>query len=145
MQETRQVFEKLYSYIGKNIKNLVERPDEDHVFRLHKNRLYYVRESLMRKATNVRRSPACSSAIRAMQEKLERDAELLSVQVSREKLIYLGQAIGKFTHSGKFRLTVGALDLLVQHAKYKVCRAVPPGELPAVVYIECQGGHPSEH
>jgi ribosome biogenesis protein Nip4 len=53
-QETKQVFEKLHTYIGKNIKNLVERPDEDHVLRLHKNRVYYVRESLMRKATNVR-------------------------------------------------------------------------------------------
>lgn len=53
LQETRQVFEKLHTYIGKNIKNLVEGPDEDHVLRLHKNRVYYVRESLMRKATNV--------------------------------------------------------------------------------------------
>ncbi len=52
-QETRQVFEKLHTYIGKNIKNLVDRPDEDYVLRLHKNRVYYVRESLMRKATNV--------------------------------------------------------------------------------------------
>lgn len=34
----------------------------------------------------------------------------------------LGACIGKFTHSGKFRLTIGALDLLAQYAKYKVGR-----------------------
>lgn len=28
--------------------------------------------------------------------------------------------MGKFTHSGKFHLTIGALDILAQHAKYKV-------------------------
>lgn len=53
-EETKQVFEKLYKFIGKNIKNLVDRPDEPHCFRLQKNRVYYVRESLMKKATNVR-------------------------------------------------------------------------------------------
>lgn len=52
-QETKTVFEKLHKYIGKNIRHLVERSDEDYVLRLHKNRIYYVRESLMRRATNV--------------------------------------------------------------------------------------------
>jgi 60S ribosome subunit biogenesis protein NIP7 len=47
------VFEKLFKFIGKNIKALVDRPDEPHCFRLQKNRVYYVRESLMKKATNV--------------------------------------------------------------------------------------------
>lgn len=47
------VFEKLYKFVGKNIKNLVDRPDEPYCFRLQKNRVYYVRESLMKKATNV--------------------------------------------------------------------------------------------
>lgn len=42
------------------------------------------------------------------------------LQVAREKLVHLGTCIGKLTHSGKFRLTVGALDILAQHAKYKV-------------------------
>lgn len=35
----------------------------------------------------------------------------------------LGTCIGKFTHSGKFRVTIGALDLLAQYAKYKVRRS----------------------
>eukprot|EP00798_Chlamydomonas_sp_ICE-L_P011441 gene11441-34149_t len=91
-EETKQVFEKLYKFIGKNIKNLVDRPDDPHCFRLQKNRVFYVRESLMKKATNV----------------------------SREKLSSLGTCIGKLTHTGKFRLTIGALDMLAQHAKYKI-------------------------
>lgn len=41
-------------------------------------------------------------------------------QVARDKLTALGACIGRFTHSGKFRLTIGALDLLAQYAKYKV-------------------------
>ena len=42
------------------------------------------------------------------------------MQVARDKLISLGSSIGKLTHTGKFRLTIGALDILSQHAKYKV-------------------------
>ena len=53
VQETKAVLEKLYKYIGKNIKNLIDRPDEPYCLRLHSNRVYYVRESLMRRATNV--------------------------------------------------------------------------------------------
>lgn len=45
----------------------------------------------------------------------------LHLQVSRDKLVSLGTCIGKFTHSDKFRLTIGALDILAAHAKYKVC------------------------
>lgn len=40
--------------------------------------------------------------------------------MARDKLVSLGTCIGKFTHSGKFHLTIGALDILAQHAKYKV-------------------------
>lgn len=40
--------------------------------------------------------------------------------VGRDELASLGQCIGKFTHSGKFRITVGALDVLSKYAKYKV-------------------------
>ena len=52
-EETKMVFEKLYKFIGKNIKLLIDRPDEPHCFRLQKNRVFYVREALMKKATNV--------------------------------------------------------------------------------------------
>jgi 60S ribosome subunit biogenesis protein NIP7 len=90
--ETRMVFEKLHKFIGKNIKALVERTDDPHCLRLQKNKVFYVREDLMRRATNI----------------------------ARDKLIALGTCIGKFTHSGKFRLTIGSLDVLSQYSKYKV-------------------------
>lgn len=45
---------------------------------------------------------------------------VVTLQVARESLISLGVCIGKFTHSNKFILTIGALDILAQHAKYKV-------------------------
>lgn len=90
--ETRMVFEKLHKFIGKNIKSLVERTDDPHCLRLQKNKVFYVREDLMRRATNI----------------------------ARDKLIALGTCIGKFTHSGKFRLTIGSLDVLSQFSKYKV-------------------------
>ena len=41
------------------------------------------------------------------------------VQVARDKLVGLDTCIGKFTHSGKFRMTIGALDVLATYAKYK--------------------------
>lgn len=52
--ETRMVFEKLHKFMGKNIKSLVDRPEDPHCLRLQKNKVYYVREDLMRRATNVR-------------------------------------------------------------------------------------------
>ena len=45
---------------------------------------------------------------------------LLQLQVGRDQLVALGQCIGKITHGGKFRLTIGALDLLSAHARHKV-------------------------
>lgn len=60
VQETTVVFQKLHSFIGKSIKHLVERPDESYVFRLHHNKVLYVRASIMKRATNVR--PSCKLA-----------------------------------------------------------------------------------
>lgn len=40
--------------------------------------------------------------------------------MGRDHLVHLGSCIGKLTHSGKFRLTIGALDILAQFAKHKV-------------------------
>jgi len=55
-------------------------------------RVYYVREDIMKRATSV----------------------------ARDQLVSLGVCVGKFTHSDKFRLTIGALELLAAHAKHKV-------------------------
>lgn len=62
--------------------------------------MYYVREDIMKRATSV----------------------------ARDQLVSLGVCVGKFTHSDKFRLTIGALELLAAHAKHKVSYAAAFGE-----------------
>ena len=43
------------------------------------------------------------------------------MQVARDKLVALGVQLGRLTsHTGKFRLGIGAMDMLAQYAKYKV-------------------------
>jgi hypothetical protein len=50
--ETRTLFEKLASYTGKSLNNLIAPPSssenksERHVFRIQNNRVYYVKESI---------------------------------------------------------------------------------------------------
>ncbi|GBG58700.1 hypothetical protein CBR_g101 [Chara braunii] len=99
--ETKAVFEKLFQFLGNNLKQLIDRPaiegardakDGGYCLRLHRNRVYYVSEAIVKKATNV----------------------------GNDNLASLGTCIGKFTHSSKFRLTVTCLELLAAHAKYKV-------------------------
>ncbi|KAK9265839.1 hypothetical protein L1049_027072 [Liquidambar formosana] len=94
------VFEKLFKFTGNNLKNIVENPSHEgpdtnpgrYCFRLHKNKVYYVSESLVKRATNI----------------------------ARTQLVSLGTCIGKFTHGGSFHLTVQALGLLSSNAKHKV-------------------------
>lgn len=113
--ETKTLFSKLANYIGSNLVHLVDTPDDvsftlvfslpllrtlllielcyqPHVFRLHRSRVYYVRESLMRQA----------------------------ISVPRANLISLGICLGKFSKTEKFRLHVTGLDLLGRYAKNKV-------------------------
>jgi hypothetical protein len=42
--------------IGRNIKHLIDRPDEEYCFRLHKERVYYMSQSLCRRAAHAERS-----------------------------------------------------------------------------------------
>ncbi|KAL3896196.1 MAG: hypothetical protein SGCHY_004234 [Lobulomycetales sp.] len=100
-EETKTFFEKLAKYIGRNIASLIDRPDDPHCFRLHRDRVYYVSEAVMR----------------------------MSVSVGRDQLLSLGICIGKFTKTGKFRLHITALDVLSQYAKFKVW-VKPNGEMP---------------
>jgi 60S ribosome subunit biogenesis protein NIP7 len=51
--ETKLFFTKLAEYLGANIKFLIERQDETHVFRLIKDRVYYMSESLMKLSSNI--------------------------------------------------------------------------------------------
>ncbi|XP_046362054.1 60S ribosome subunit biogenesis protein NIP7 homolog [Haliotis rufescens] len=91
-EETKTFFQKLSKYIGENIRLLLDRPDGAYCFRLHRDRVFYVREELMKKA-------GC---------------------VSRENLISMGTCFGKFTKSGSFRLHITALDYIAPYAKFKV-------------------------
>jgi len=78
--------------MGQDVARLVDRKDERHVFRLHKNRVYYLSESQLRGSSNF----------------------------ARENLVALGTLFGKFTKSGKFRLTIHCLDYLATYSKHKV-------------------------
>lgn len=44
----------------------------------------------------------------------------LATSISRPNLISLGTCFGKFSKSGKFKLTITSLDWLAKYAKYKV-------------------------
>ena len=50
-EETKTFFEKLAKYIGPNIKYLIERQDEQYVFRIIKDRVYYMPEKVMKLAS----------------------------------------------------------------------------------------------
>lgn len=91
-EETKVVFEKLANYIGRNISFLVDNPTNPHVFRLQKDRVYYVADLVARYATSV----------------------------SRLQLMSVGTCFGKFTKTGKFRLHITALPHLAQYAKFKL-------------------------
>eukprot|EP01006_Ploeotia_vitrea_P001555 TRINITY_DN105085_c0_g1_i1.p1 TRINITY_DN105085_c0_g1~~TRINITY_DN105085_c0_g1_i1.p1 ORF type:complete len:189 (+),score=75.56 TRINITY_DN105085_c0_g1_i1:25-567(+) len=91
-EETRTFFEKLAKFIGRNIKHLIHRADGQYCFRMHKDRVYYMSEQVLKMAT-------C---------------------FSRNKLMSMGTCFGKFTKTKKFRLQITALDYLAQYAKYKV-------------------------
>jgi 60S ribosome subunit biogenesis protein NIP7 len=91
-EETKIFFEKLNKYIGRNIKHLIERPDGEYCFRLHKDRVYYMSAVQLKAATSV----------------------------ERDSLVAMGTCFGKFTKTHKFRMYVTCLDYLAQYATYKV-------------------------
>lgn len=86
------VFFWLVHSIGENIKILIDRPDGQYCFRLHKERVYYVSEEIMKKAGNI----------------------------SRDNLVCLGTCLGKFTKTKKFRLHITSLDYLAPYAQVQV-------------------------
>lgn len=90
--EVKAVLSKLKEYLGSNLRQLIERDDEPHVFRLHKQNVFYVSESVLKKT-------GC---------------------VARDKLVACGVCFGKFTHSGKFHLKITCLDFLARLCKYKI-------------------------
>jgi hypothetical protein len=51
-EETQVFFEKLSKYIGDNIKCLIEREDGFYCFRLHRERVFYVSEKIMKQVSD---------------------------------------------------------------------------------------------
>ena len=90
--EAKTFFSKLSEYIGDNIKFLIDRQDEPYVFRMIKNRVYYMSETLMKQSLNI----------------------------GREFLLHVGTCFGKFSKSGKFKLHITCLDYLSKYSKNKV-------------------------
>eukprot|EP00397_Hematodinium_sp_SG-2012_P031645 GEMP01033624.1.p1 GENE.GEMP01033624.1~~GEMP01033624.1.p1 ORF type:complete len:181 (-),score=16.35 GEMP01033624.1:1474-2016(-) len=91
-EETRVVFEKLKSYLGANLRQLIDRPDETYVFRLQKDRVFYVSEKVVKAAGHI----------------------------SKKNMMSAGVCVGKFTHSGKFRMSITFLDIVARLARFKV-------------------------
>lgn len=107
-EETKTLFTKLATYTGRSLNNLIAPPasasasgassatashaPEQHVFRLHRSRVYYMPLSLANLATSV----------------------------ARGNLLSVGTCLGRFTKTGKFRLHVTALDVISPHARHKV-------------------------
>ncbi|XP_034268950.1 60S ribosome subunit biogenesis protein NIP7 homolog [Pantherophis guttatus] len=102
--ETRVLFEKLARYVGENIQLLVDRPDGTYCFSLHKDRVYYLSERLLKLATDI----------------------------PQDSLVSLGTCFGKFTKTQKFQLHITALDYRAPYAKYKVW--VKPGAEQSFLY-----------
>ena len=91
-EETQIFFEKLSKYLGANIKFLIEREDGEYVFRLHRERIYYLRSDVLKMAAHV----------------------------GRDELLSAGTIFGKFTKTKKFKLNITCLDYLARYCKYKV-------------------------
>jgi 60S ribosome subunit biogenesis protein NIP7 len=92
-EETRILFDKLVKYIGDNVRLLIDRSDGTYCFRFHRDRVYYCKEDIMKKAAHF----------------------------PRKSLISFGTCFGKFSSkSQKFRLNVTALDFLAPYAKCKI-------------------------
>merc|ERR1712087_79259 len=91
-EEPKIFFEKLSKYIGRGVKELIQRPDAPHCFRLHRDRVYYVQESQMK----------------------------LAAALPREQLMSMGCVFGKFTKTKKFKLHITCLEYVARHAQHKV-------------------------
>jgi 60S ribosome subunit biogenesis protein NIP7 len=91
-EETKTFFGKLAKFLGSNIKFLIDREDGEYVFRLHRDRVYYLNTEVLK----------------------------LAAHIGKEELIGAGTCFGKFTKTKKFKLHITCLDYLAKYAKYKV-------------------------
>ena len=122
-EETKTMFDKLAKYIGaENIKLLVDRSDGTYCFRLHRERVYYVSEKIM-KQVKCDEYFCTIFLIYLLPKKCSIKPLILPKKagnVARENLISLGTCFGKFTKTRKFRLHITSLDFLAPYASYKL-------------------------
>uniref|UniRef100_A0A7S3JT61 60S ribosome subunit biogenesis protein NIP7 homolog n=1 Tax=Aureoumbra lagunensis TaxID=44058 RepID=A0A7S3JT61_9STRA len=90
--ELRSLIEKLMKFVGKNIEKILKHPREAHCFRVQKDRIYYVSETLLKLSTNF----------------------------ARKQLLALGTCFAKVTHSGRIHLQITCLDFLAEYSQHKV-------------------------
>ena len=90
--ETKTFFAKLAKFLGSNIKFMIEREDGEFVFRLHRERVYYMNAELLKMASHF----------------------------NKDMLICAGTCFGKFTKTKKFKLHITCLDYLAKYSKFKV-------------------------
>lgn len=92
-EEYKRLFDKLAQYIGQNTTHLLEQKgDDEHVFRLHKNRIWYIPKEL---------------------------AKLASC-VAKSNLMGIGVLFAKVTHNGHIRIQITALEHIAQYAVFKI-------------------------
>uniref|UniRef100_A0A5K3ESE0 60S ribosome subunit biogenesis protein NIP7 homolog n=1 Tax=Mesocestoides corti TaxID=53468 RepID=A0A5K3ESE0_MESCO len=90
-QEYNALVEKLLKYI-QDVNMLLERSGEKYNFYYHRERVFYCREDLAKRAMNI----------------------------TRKNLLSFGTCFGKFTKTKKFRLHITALAYLSPYAKYRI-------------------------
>lgn len=61
-EEVETVFGKLAKYIGKNVEKLIDRNDGKYVFRVLKDRVYYMSQQLEKMASNIPESSSLALA-----------------------------------------------------------------------------------
>jgi len=91
-EEATCMFAKLAKYIGENTEKLLTRDDQTFVFRLIKDRVYY----------------------------MSAEVESCAVSMSRDIVQGAGILVGKFTHHKNFTIKITALPILAEYAQYKV-------------------------
>ena len=102
--ESSKLFAKLSKYIGTNMSRLVERADDEWVFRCHDKKVWYLPLAI----------------------------EKLASQIQRKDLTAIGVCIARITHHGNIRIIVTALGIIAQYATYKVW--VKPNQEQSFVY-----------
>lgn len=119
--ETRAVFEKLANYVVSLIalRRLCSMAYKQHK---GKNLVHIVNPSGASK-DEIEDDDEVAPLLRLQKDKvflLNTSINNLATSVARPNLISLGQCLGKFTKSGKFKLGIGSLDVLARWARYKV-------------------------